>query len=412
MDNNFFRIAAETKKRREAAEKAASDARRGYALDEMGGSADKPTKGVGDEQRSPNAPLADRQADRRERDPLADRKAKEWGQRQKALMSAIGVKDPADVGPEGRLQALKDLHSTLAVASTYVPKEDIDAVLAAFEALPGYARSTFASAAMWVLVDQVVYCLLYGKKYSGLHAVEVRKASAAGKTVNPFAAEKLEEISRLRPLALRSLATLLLAVEAVNAPIRAQAEQYDEAPRGLLKIRVEDAFTTCVVNKSLKRGDKLPSGETAALLDVAFPAADIAGWPKVAEKAIAARDAAIAARKASNDKADAAFKAARRAEKIAAHEAEAKEVADRQAKELADRKARIAAAVAASVEAVARCEAKKQADRKAKKAAYEAAQAKAKNEAAYADLKASLSTPEAKAAYEAALAEFEAQQLK
>ncbi len=409
MDNNFFRIAAETKKRREAAEKAAADARRGYALDEMGGSADKPTKGVGDEQRSPNAPLADRQADRRERDPLADRKAKEWGQRQKALMTAIGVKDPADVGPEGRLQALKDLHSTLAVASTYVPKEDIDAVLAAFGALPGYARSTFASAAMWVLVDQVVYCLLYGKKYSGLHAVEVRKASAAGKTVNPFAAEKLEEISRLRPLALRSLATLLLAVEAVNAPIRAQAEQFDEAPRGILKLRVEDAFTTCVVNKSLKRGDKLPSGEMAALLDAAFPAADIAGWPEVAEKAIAARDAAIAARKASNDKADAAFKAARRAEKIAAHEAEAKELADRKAKELADRKAHIAAAVAASAEAVARREAKEAAERKAKKAA----RAKAAQESAYLALKASIATLEAKAAYEAALAAYEAaQQLK
>lgn len=29
---------------------------------------------------------------------------------------------------------------------------------------------------MWVLVDQVVYCLLYGKKYKAAHAVEVKKA--------------------------------------------------------------------------------------------------------------------------------------------------------------------------------------------------------------------------------------------
>lgn len=365
--NNFFAMAKQAVEARKAAEQVA---RTGLDPEQLGSNADRRVDPEGYDPR-PGAPVADLKGSITwQADPAKAKATSDWKEAQRVLMASIGVKDPKMADDADRAWALKQINALLALApekvTRFVPEDRDAAVLAAVRALAaregaseldianakaveaalaeataahlqhvrdcreavidglgaleGFSASSFVSGALWPLFGQLVYSVLYGRKYSQTAAADAAKTIGSkrfGAQVNTWAVTKVDELRRHLPLVAISTSELLVAVAERNDRLLAEAEHNAEAPRGLVSEEYLAAqLASVLAQRTLPRGESLPASAEAALLEATTPVVDPRKWPEVAKSVAVAE----AARLAKAEKENALAGSSRQA-RIAAYEA-------------------------------------------------------------------------------------------
>ena len=365
--NNFFAMAKQAVEARKAAEQVA---RTGLDPEQLGSNADRRVDPEGYDPR-PGAPVADLNGSITwQADPAKAKATSDWKEAQRVLMASIGVKDPKMADDADRAWALKQINALLALApekvTRFVPEDRDEAVLAAVRALAaregaseldianakaveaalaeataahlqhvrdcreavidglgaleGFSASSFVSGALWPLFGQLVYSVLYGRKYAQTVAADAAKTIGSkrfGAQVSTWAVTKVDELRRHLPLVAISTSELLHAVAERNDRLLAGAEHFDEAPRGLVSEEYLAAqMASVLAQRTLPRGESLPKLAEAALLEATAPVVDSRQWPGVVEAVKAAE--ALKAAKAEKEN---ALAGSSRQERIAAYEA-------------------------------------------------------------------------------------------
>ena len=341
---------AKTPSFRDLAKKAAEDrrkaeqtARKGYNPEEIGSNADRPQSIQGE------ATLGSRVADASgapawQADPAKEAAKREYADRQKALLAAIGIRDPKDGTWEDRKWALDMVHAWLAVYASQEEEEESspvveglgeeledeffgdladegEALVDGLAALEGFTRTGFVTSVVWPLASQLLYSALYGRKYQQQLAVESAKVRAAKRPdaqVSPWLVEKVSSITVGLPEATESLARLLLAVEQHDETVEVNTPHGD-APLGVIGFEdVASALADSVARKTTSdKGKSVGGAERARLFDLAFEVVQPGGWKKKVEAVNAAE-----AERAAKAEAEAARAVATKAERIAAYVAE------------------------------------------------------------------------------------------
>ena len=366
--NSFFAMAKQAVEARKAAEQVS---RTGLDPEQLGSNADRRVDPEGYDPR-PGAPVADlKEPAAWQADPAKAKATSDWKEAQRVLMASIGVKDPKMADDADRAWALRQINALLALApekvTRYVPEDRDAAVLAAVRALAaregasemdianakaveaalaeaeadhlqhvndcreavidglnameGFSASSFVSGALWPLFGQLVYSVLYGRKYAQTAAADAAKTIGSkrfGAQVNTWAVTKVDEVRRHLPLVAISTSELLHAVAERNDRLLAEAEHFAEAPRGLVSEEYLAAqLASVLAQRTLPRGESLPKLAEAALLEATTPVVDPRKWPLVAKAVAVAEAARLAKAQAEDSVAVGASRAAR----IAAYEA-------------------------------------------------------------------------------------------